>query len=89
MRGILMGSAVFIIFLAIAIICLRWPYRIQEFALKYYERHTMAALFNPLLWVIKTPSCISWLRLAGITALIGSVLLLYALIFAVRKDLGW
>lgn len=85
-RVILMGCVVFIIFLFCAIVCLRWPDRVQKFALKYYERHTTAALFNPWLGLMKTPSYISWLRVIGIMALVGSAVLLYGLILAISKD---
>ena len=58
-----------LIVLAIGMVCMFWPDRVQRYALDYYDRHPMLAWWNPFLFYIKTREYIIFLRIVGGVAL--------------------
>jgi hypothetical protein len=69
-----------IIFLAVGIVCLFWPKKIQQFGLDYYARHRGAAKFIPFLDWMSTESYLLSLRIIGLAGIAVCVLFVYVLI---------
>jgi hypothetical protein len=57
------------LFLAIGIVCLLWPERIQQLSLDYYASHKAFAKLNPFLEWMKKRDFIIALRLIGLMAI--------------------
>ena len=66
------------LFLLVGIACLLMPERIQTISLNYYAEHPGAGRLNPFLEWMRTPSYILSLRLVGLIALGGCVLIIIA-----------
>jgi len=78
MKGNLILIFTGIIFLIIGTVCLVWPEKIQEFALKWSAKGLRK--YNPFLNSMKTRSYILELRISGILAIAASLLVLFAVI---------
>ena len=55
-----------VLFLAIGVMCLFWPERIQQFSLDYYASHKAPAKLNPFLEWMKKRDFIIALRITGL-----------------------
>jgi hypothetical protein len=67
-----------LITIAIGIICVMWPEKVQEYALKWSAQGL--GKFNPFLDWMKTRSYVAALRIIGLVA-IGAVILVFFIIF--------
>ncbi len=72
-----------IIFLLIGVICLFWPEKIQEVALKYSAQGL--GRYNPFLSWMKTRSYILVVRIIGVIAIMVFLLALVAIFTRVQK----
>ncbi len=79
LKGIFMFIFTGIIFFTISIVCLLWPNEIQKYVLKYYAEPM--SKFNPLLPWMKTCNYVWTLRVVGIIALVGSILVFLAIFY--------
>ena len=77
MRGNLIPVFTGVVFLVIGVFCLFWPEKIQEYALKWSVQGL--GKFNPFLSWMKTRSYILALRIIGIMAIAGFLLVIFAL----------
>ena len=66
-------------FLVFGTICLFYPERIQQYALRYYAVHRTFAEFNPFLHWMKTRSYVLSLRFLGLLGIVGGLFGFYAL----------
>jgi hypothetical protein len=53
----------------IGIVATIWPEKVQSYALRYYERHTLQARLNVFLPWMRTHSYVMVVRLCGLVAL--------------------
>ena len=74
-----------IICLAIGIVCLFWPKKIQQFSLELYARHEWAARLNPFLDWMKTSSYVWTLRTMGVIGIGMFVLSIYVIFRSYHK----
>jgi len=77
----LIGLTTGVIFLAIGVICLFFPQKIQEYTINIYSDGKGLAKYNPFIEWIKTPQYIFSIRIAGILALLACGFVFYALLF--------
>jgi uncharacterized protein YjeT (DUF2065 family) len=70
-----------LIFLLIGIVCMVFPQRIQQLAIRIYSGGKGLAKFNPFIEWIKTPKYIFSLRIIGIISLIIFGLMVYLIFF--------
>jgi hypothetical protein len=70
----------FITFFSIGWICLVWPERVQQWSIRYYSRHSTLARFTPFLWWVRSTYYPLQLRLIGIVAILGSLILLFGIV---------
>lgn len=80
MKENLIALATGLIFLAVGIICLFRPKKIQQYALDYYSKHRAFKKIIPFTGWLKTSSYILTLRMIGLMGIAGSILAFYALI---------
>jgi len=69
-----------IIFLVLGVVCLFFPERIQTFTLSYHAEHEIVAKLNPLVNWMKGPNYVVSLRLVGMFAVVGFLVIVLALI---------
>jgi hypothetical protein len=82
MKGNLIPILTGVIFLIIGVVCLVWPERIQEFALKWSAQGL--GKYNPFLSWMKTRSYLLALRIIGVMAIVVFLLTLVLVIKAQR-----
>jgi len=80
MKGDISALATGLIFLAIGIICLFWPEKIQQYFLDYYFQHRTFEKLNPFMNWMKTSSYIIALRIIGLIGMAGFIVILYVFI---------
>ena len=78
MKESLLPLSIGIIFLIIGVICLFWPEKVQEYALKWSSQGL--GKFNPFLGWIKTQSYVLALRIIGVMG-IGAFILSLLVVF--------
>jgi len=74
-----------LIVLAIGIVCMFWPERVQRYGLDYYDRHPMLAWWNPFLFYIKTHEYVVYLRIVGGVALFMAFVVAYAFVASILQ----
>lgn len=67
----------------VGIICLVWPEKVQEYALKWSSHGVVK--FNPFLGWMKTRSYLITLRIIGMVAIIAVALAVYVVVKAPEK----
>ena len=78
MKAPVLGLIFGVAYLLVGIVCLLMPERIRTFGLNLYARHSRdERLKHHMAWM-RTPSYIRSLRLVGVIALMGFVLILFA-----------
>jgi len=82
MKGNLIPILTGVIFLIIGVVCLVWPEKIQEFALKWSAQGL--GKYNPFLSWMKTRSYFLALRIIGVMAIV-VFLLVFVLVFKAQK----
>ncbi len=85
MKEIILSTMGGLVCLAIAVVCLVWPDRVQQFALDYYASHRTAAKWNPFMEWMKTRQYIWSLRILGLISLTGVLLALLVIMRATQK----
>ena len=68
------------IFFVVGLLCLFFPKKIQDYAIRIYENGMGLAKFNPFINWIRKPSYLISLRVIGVLSLLGFGLSIYVFI---------
>jgi len=74
-----------LILFVVGLLCLFWPEKIQRYVLNSYERNNTLKKFNPLLNWMHTSAYITSLRIIGLMAIGGLILILYGLLLTIHN----
>jgi hypothetical protein len=78
--GLIVSLAFTLVPFSVGVVAVVWPERIQDYALKYYSRHTLQAKLNPFLGWMTTRSYRISLRCWGVVMIAVPVFLWYVVL---------